>query len=143
MEEYDYEIEYVKGKENKVADCISRVFPITSDTLKTAMPEAGIPTRNEEDQTNLDDQLPDMEIFIVPVIRNDRQLQGKEKIKIPPRKMREPATNTELETTEEETPEGNQWRLNPTVRKIKIKPNVTDKLWTQVTREDLSPFSEE
>ena len=26
MEEYDYEVEYVKGKENKVADCLSRIF---------------------------------------------------------------------------------------------------------------------
>ena len=75
MVEYDYEIEYVKGKENKVTDCLSRLFPITSDILKTAMPEAGIPTRNEEDQTNLKNQLPDMEIFNTPVITNNRQLQ--------------------------------------------------------------------
>ena len=59
------------------------------------MPEASIPTRNEEDYINLENQLPDMEIFNTPVIKDDRQLQEKEKIKIPPRKMREPATNIE------------------------------------------------
>ena len=37
MEEYDYDIEYVKGKENKVADCLSRLFPIRSDILKQAI----------------------------------------------------------------------------------------------------------
>ena len=47
MEEYDYDIEYVKGKENKVADCSSRIFPITSDISKQAMWEAGI--SDEED----------------------------------------------------------------------------------------------
>ena len=49
MEEYDYDIEYVKGKENKVADCLSRIFPITSDISKQAMWEAGIP--DEKDGT--------------------------------------------------------------------------------------------
>ena len=49
MEEYDYDIEYVKGKENKVADCLSRISPITSDISKQAMWEAGI--SDEEDGT--------------------------------------------------------------------------------------------
>ena len=43
------------------------------------MPEAGIATCNEEDQTNLENQLPDMEIFNTPVITNDRQISEKEK----------------------------------------------------------------
>ena len=30
MEEYKYEIVYVKGKKNKAADCLSRLFPIQS-----------------------------------------------------------------------------------------------------------------
>ena len=34
MEEYEYEIEYAKGEENKVADCLSRLFPMTVDTIK-------------------------------------------------------------------------------------------------------------
>ena len=80
MEKYNYEIEYFKGNERKVADCLSQIFPITSDTLKTAMPEADIHTRNEEHQTSLENQLPDMEIFNTLVITNDRQLQENEKI---------------------------------------------------------------
>ena len=27
LEEYEYEVQYVKGKENKAADCLSRLFP--------------------------------------------------------------------------------------------------------------------
>ena len=93
-----------------------------------------------------------MEILNSPVITNVRQLQEKEKIKITPGKMREPSTNSELKTTEEETPERRnqnlydefiQWRLNPTAGKFKIKPNAIGKLWTQVIREELLPFSEE
>ena len=123
MEEYDYETEYVKGKENKVADCLSQFFPITSGTLKTAMPEAGIPTRNEEDQTNIENQLPNMEIFNTPVITNDRQLQEKEKIKIPPRKMREPVTNTELETTDKETLERRNQKSIRRIYSMETKSN--------------------
>ena len=44
MKKYDYEIEYVKGKENEVANCLPRLFPIKSDTLK----KAGIPPSNEK-----------------------------------------------------------------------------------------------
>ena len=43
MEECEYETEYVKGKEIKVADCLSRLLPITGDTLKQGMKQAGIP----------------------------------------------------------------------------------------------------
>ena len=48
IEEYDNDIEYVKGKENKVTDCLSRLFPITSDVSKQAMWEAGISDEEEE-----------------------------------------------------------------------------------------------
>ena len=33
MEEYDYDIQHVKGKENKVADCLSRLFPINDNDI--------------------------------------------------------------------------------------------------------------
>ena len=33
MEEYDYEIEHMKGKENTVADCLSRLFPVQEEDL--------------------------------------------------------------------------------------------------------------
>ena len=60
---------------HKFYNCCSN-FAFWADTLKTAMPETGIPTLNEEDQTNLENQLPDMEIFNTPVITNGRQLQA-------------------------------------------------------------------
>ena len=41
MEEYNCDIEYVKGKENKVADCLSRLFPINdNDILKQTIANA-------------------------------------------------------------------------------------------------------
>ena len=53
----------MKGKENKVADCLSRLFPITADTLKQAIDQAGI-TEDEGNETdNLRNQLPETEIF--------------------------------------------------------------------------------
>ena len=33
MEEHDYDIEYVKGKENKGADCLSRLFPMNGNDI--------------------------------------------------------------------------------------------------------------
>ena len=63
MEDHDYDIEYVKGKGNKVADCLSRIFPITSDISKQAMWEAGI--SDEEDGTaELKTQLQEMMEFL-------------------------------------------------------------------------------
>ena len=40
MEEYDYKIEYVKGKENEVADCLSRLFSVYPDTIKQSKDNA-------------------------------------------------------------------------------------------------------
>ena len=81
MEEYDYDIEYEKGKENKVAECLSRLFPITSDISKQAMWEAGI--SDEEDGTaELKNWLQKIEIFGTPVITEDRVLKGEEKINL-------------------------------------------------------------
>ena len=64
MEEYEYEIEYVKGKENKVADCLSRIFPITRDTLHEAMRKVGIGLA--EGEPSLEEKLPEIEIRHVP-----------------------------------------------------------------------------
>ncbi|XP_033229737.1 uncharacterized protein LOC117181286 [Belonocnema kinseyi] len=77
LEEYVYEIEYVKGKENKVADCLSRLFPIqekdvgqifaiTKDSLQRAMKSAGIPNEKAEEE-NLEELLPELEIFDTPM----------------------------------------------------------------------------
>ena len=74
MEEYEYEIEYVKGKENKVADCLSRIFPITRDTLHEAMRKAGIGLT--EGEPSLEDKLPEIEIRDVPRITRE-ETKGK------------------------------------------------------------------
>ena len=104
MEEYDYDIEYVKGKENKIADCLSRFFPITSDISKQSTWEAGI--SDEEDGTvELKNQPQKIEIFGTPIITEDSWLRGEENINLPPRRMRELSEETENESTEEITPE--------------------------------------
>ena len=35
------------------------------------------------------------------------------------------------------------WKLAPTLGKVKIKPSAIGKLWKHVTKEELSPFDEE
>ena len=149
MEEYDYEIEYVKGKENKVADCLSRLFPITSDTLKQAMREAGI-SEEEDETTELENQPQKIEIFGTPVITKDRVLKEEEKITLPPRRMREPSEETENEATENMTPdkpnmytEFINWRLQPTFGKVKTKPNAIGKLLKEIKKEEMPDYDGE
>ena len=76
MEEYEYEIEYVGGKENKVADCLSRLFPITANTTKQAIDEAGM--LEEEDTLSAIEELeklsPQTETFDTPIIIQDKRL---------------------------------------------------------------------
>ena len=149
MEEYDYDVEYVKGKENKVADCLSRLFPITSDISKQAMWEAGI--SDEEDGTaELKTQPHKIEIFGTPVITEDRVLKGQENINLPLRRMREPSEETENESTEDMTPEKLDmhtefinWRLQPTFGKVKTKPNAIEKLWKDIKKEEMPDYDEE
>ena len=134
MEDYDYDIEYVEGKKNKVADCLSRLLPITYDISKQAMWEAGI--SDEEDGTaKLKSQPQKIEIFGTPIITEDRVLNGEEKINLPTRMMREPSEVTENESTEDMTTEKLDmhmefinWRLQPTFGKVKTKPNAIEKL---------------
>ncbi|XP_033213766.1 uncharacterized protein LOC117170832 [Belonocnema kinseyi] len=162
LEEHVYEIEYVKGKENKVADCLSRLFPIqekdvgqifavTKDSLRGAMESAGISNEKVEEE-NLEELLPEIEIFDTPVIREDRILQEKEKIKLPQKRMREPSPETDIGGEREPKRQSDsenlytdfmQWRLNPIPGKIKIKPNAIGKLWTTLKKEDLPKFIEE
>ena len=35
LEEYDYEIEYKKGKENTAADALSRLYPMTNEEIQS------------------------------------------------------------------------------------------------------------
>ena len=148
MEEYDYGIEYVKGKENKVADYLSRHFPITSDISKTAMWEAGI--SDEEDGTvELKNQPQKIEISGTLIITEDRVQKREEKINLPPRRMSEPSEEKENESTEDMTPEKLDmhtefinWRVHPTFGKVKTKPNATGKLWKEIKKEEMSDYDE-
>ena len=69
MEKYDYEIEYFKGKENKVANCLSRLFPVYPDTIKQS--------KDNVDSTleQLVNALPDTEIFKMGEPSEDPQVQ--------------------------------------------------------------------
>ena len=54
MEEFTYdEIQYIKGKENKVTDCLSRLFPVQKhqDTLQN--PFASTSTSNTDFESEL------------------------------------------------------------------------------------------
>ena len=62
LEEFRYRtIEYIKGKENKVADCLSRLFPVkeSKDSLLDLI------DRNEIDIEGMEDALPDIEEIAV------------------------------------------------------------------------------
>ena len=74
MEEYEYEIKYVKGKENKVADCLFRPFPITTEILQQATKNAGITDKSEEldGKPVSEDQLPNIGIFNKSVITENK-----------------------------------------------------------------------
>ena len=107
MEEYDYEIEYVKGKENKVADCLSRLFTITKDTQKEAMKQAG--TSESEDEAEELEKQSSAKVLDTPVIIEDRILKENEKVTIP---MPTPPKETFYE-------EYTNWRINPSQGKVK------------------------
>ena len=110
MEEYDYEIEYVKGKENKVADCLSRLFPITTDILKQTAEESGIVEENNIPiETNKKDTSQATESKEKPTIKEIKKVT--EKIKI------------DLQE------EFNKWKLKPKrADNVKTKPNAIDRL---------------
>ena len=84
MEEYEYEIEYVKGKKIKVADRLSRLFPITADTLKQAMKESRIPEEedSQSETEELEKLLPKIETSNTPIIIEDNKLTEENKIKL-------------------------------------------------------------
>ena len=107
MEEYGYDIEYVKGKENEVADSLFRLFPITSDTLKQATWEAGI---SEEEKMNLTPR------------RMRDPLKEKENESTEKMKPEKPDMHTEFISL----------RLQPTFGKAKTKPNAIGKLWKEI-----------
>ena len=62
LEEFRYRtIEYIKGKENKVADCLSRLFPVKESENSLL----DLIDRNEIDIEGIEDALPDIEEIAV------------------------------------------------------------------------------
>ena len=107
MKEYEYEIEYFKGKENKVADCLSRLFPITTDTLKQAMTESRIPEEedSQSETEELEELLPKIETSNTPIIIEDTKLTEENKIKLPNWRMKEPSEEPEDQSSPRRTQE--------------------------------------
>lgn len=124
MEEYKYEIEYVKGKENKVADCLSRLFPLTLDDC---IRDAGI-----TDEQPTEEETPRIEISNTPVTTT-----------------KEPENEVPMELEEIENilatiyERYTDWKKDPKDSgKIKIKPNAAGKLWKEINKDKLGPYNE-
>ena len=84
-------IVYVKGKENKVGDCLSRLFPVYPDTIKQS--------KDNDDLTpeQLENALPGTEISDSPVITRDELLALENRIKLPTRRMRKPTEDPQVQ----------------------------------------------
>ena len=109
MEEYDYEIEYVKGKENKIADCLARLFPITTDILQAAEESGMVEENNIPIETNKKDTSQATESKEKPTIKEIKKVTGKIKIDL--------------------QEEFNKWKLKPKRgNNVKTKPNAIGKL---------------
>ena len=98
----------------------------------------------------LQNQPQKIEIFGTPVITEDRALKGEEKINLPPRRMREPSEETENESTEDMITEKLDmhteflnWRLQPTFRKVKTKPNAIGQLRKEIKKVEMPDYDEE
>ena len=91
MQEYDYEIEYVEGKENKVTDFLSRLFSLYPDTIKQSKENA------DSTPEQLENALPDTEISDSQVITRDELLAPENRIKLPTRRMREPSEDSQVQ----------------------------------------------
>ena len=66
LEQYKYDVQYVKSKENKAADCLSRLFPITSpDILSKALEK----TDMEGKGNTPEDKLPNIKILNTSIKR--------------------------------------------------------------------------
>ena len=112
---------YVKGKENKAADCLSRLFPIQSpdqsqisDSIITPEEETETSPRRTQEPSESDSEKDETDTPVVEEV-DQEQLYA----------------------------EFVQWRLHPTHGKVKTKPNAVGKLWKSVTKNDMPPYNEE
>ena len=103
MEEYKYEIVYVKGKENKVADCLSRLIPIQS-----------------QDQLRISDAI------ITPEEKTETLPRGiRESLESADGKSETGPSTAEKVDQEQLYADFVKWRLHSTKGKVKTKPNQT------------------
>ena len=130
-------MQYMKEKENKVSDCLSRLFPVqeNQDTLQN--PFASTSTSN----TDFDSELPNIE--------TTENMQEKELERITVMKnIKNKEINAdqlilETEIDEKSTPTWNReiykectkWNQNKTPTREVIKPNAEGKLWQVILKE--------
>lgn len=123
LEEFEYEISYVKGKENKAADCLSRLFPIQveKDILQSAL-----------EDIDLEVESPATEILDTSTGKNPDVSQQQTEMETP---------NTEI--IQNYSVNYGKWKEQPTETIVKIKPNAIGKLWRKITKTQLSAFDTE
>ena len=126
LEQYKYEIQYVKGKENKAADCLSRLFPITSPDILKKAPEN---TDVEEKGNTPEEKSPNIKILdtsikrglstskskkLKPTITSHEIVDSKIKIKLPEKRVIESFEESTEESTgvESESPKNNEQDSN-------------------------------
>ena len=90
-----------------------------------------------------------------PIITADELIEENQKIKLPARRMRKlsECTSKRSETSSETISnisnqqklygEFTNWKLAPTLGRVKTKRNTIGKLWKHVTKEKIPPFDEE
>ena len=112
---------YIKGKENKSADCLSRLIPIQSpyqsqisDSIITPEEETETSSRRIQEPSESDNEKDETDTSIVEEV-DQEQLYA----------------------------DFVQWRLHPTQGKVETKPNAMGKLWKSVTKNDMPPYNEE
>ena len=131
LEEYEFEVQYVKGKEKKAADYLSRLFTIID------------PFGDETRKSDLESDLPNTEI-IGEYEKMDSHTEFNS------RQGGRMAAD-DLISDEEDLPDDQErlyrdyleWQKDKTVtRKVK-KPNAYEKLWKIITKSELGEYQEE
>ena len=134
LEEYDYTIEYIQGKENKAADCLSRVQPIQEKTDYQTEKTSDVPSVSEH-TSNMTDKnseskvpnKPEMNIEEIAGISSDF-----EEINPPTPPVPEKPTSTDWEPSI--VNKYYQWLRDRKEDFTKYKPNADGKLWSKITK---------
>ena len=161
LEQYKYNVQYVNGKQNKAANCLSGLFPITSpDILSKALENTDMEGKGNAPK----DKLPKIKILdrglsiskskkLKPTTIGHEIVGSKIKIKLPERRVIE--FSKESTSEESESPKNNEqdsnlfdnyleWKANlVTNERVKVKPNAAGKLWKKIERDNLPNYNEE